>query len=371
MPSTVERKLAAIMFTDIVGFTSIMRQDESTGISILENQESLIKPLVSKHKGNIVKKTGDGYLLEFSSSVEAVQCAIAMQESIKEYNANQDNLEFHIRIGVHLGDILIIGNDILGDGVNIASRIEPLANPGGICLTEAVYESIKSKINISPKRISNVDLKHIDDKYTIYKLPNDDDVLDETESDEHLSKIKIINAKYDNDFFASILTQYKYNLSFFIFCFITYHSAYSLAASLSIADFSRYFDPYYALPFFSWFLPGMLIVITIYSIIVMRRTIRITFEDIRDVEGLIQILITNLGYSFVSKKNGKIEYCVYNKKQSKSIWRIFDKLLGLTTKALKEMNLTIYIDGNTIVLQGMYVHTTKLNKTLKRHIIIN
>ena len=207
MSSTTERKLAAIMFTDIVGFTGIMRKNESAGISILENQESLINPLVSKHKGNLIKKTGDGYLLEFSSSVEAVQCAMEMQEAIKEYNSNQDNLEFHIRIGIHLGDILVMGNDILGDGVNVASRIEPLASPGGICLTEAVYESIKSKINISPRRISNVDLKHIDDKYTIYKLPNDDDVLDEKESDGHLSKIKIINAKYDNDFFTSMLTQ--------------------------------------------------------------------------------------------------------------------------------------------------------------------
>ena len=131
------------------------------------------------------------------------------------------------------------------------------------------------------------------------------------------------------------------------------------------------FDPYYAFPFFSWFLAGILIYSIIISIPMMRRTIRITFEDIRDVEGLIQILITNMGYSFVSKKNGKIEYSVYNYLQRKSIWRVFGKLLGLTTKILKEMNLTIYIDGNTLVLQGMYIHTTKLNKTLKRHIIIN
>ena len=87
---------------------------------------------------------------------------------------------FQIRIGIHLGDIVQIGDDILGDGVNIAARIEPLAPVGGICLTEAVYQSVKSKIDISPKRISNVDLKHIDDKYTIYKLPDD---LEESQID--------------------------------------------------------------------------------------------------------------------------------------------------------------------------------------------
>lgn len=368
---SVERKLAAIMFTDIVGFTSIMRKNESTGISILENQESLIKPLVSKHKGNIVKKTGDGYLLEFSSSVEAVQCAIAMQESIKGYNSNEENLEFHIRIGIHLGDILIMGNDILGDGVNIASRIEPLASPGGICLTEAVYESIKSKINISPRRISNVDLKHIDDKYTIYKLPNDDDVLDEKETDGHLSKIKIINEKYDNDFFKSMLTQYKYSLFPTFLNIILYQIVYNLTASLPITDFSKYSEPYYALIFFPLFLGFSLIFTTIISIPIMKRTIQITFEDIRDVENLIQILITNMGYSFVSKKNGKIEYSQYNKKQRESIWRVLGKPLGLTTKAMKDMDLTMYINGNTLVLQGMYMHTKKLSKTFRQHIIIN
>ena len=90
MTSDVKRKLAAIMFTDIVGFSKIMGDDESLALSILNKQESLISPLVKNYKGNIIKKTGDGYLLEFSSSVEAIQCAIAMQDAIKEYNKNED-----------------------------------------------------------------------------------------------------------------------------------------------------------------------------------------------------------------------------------------------------------------------------------------
>ncbi len=123
MTSNLERRLSAIMFTDIVGFTRIMGDDESTALTILENQESLITPIISSHNGNIIKRTGDGYLLEFSSSVEAVECAIKMQDSIKAHNSNENNLEFHIRIGIHLGDIVVVGDDILGDGVNIASRI--------------------------------------------------------------------------------------------------------------------------------------------------------------------------------------------------------------------------------------------------------
>ena len=86
---------------------------------------------------------GDGFLIDFSSTVEAVECATQMQDSIKSYNTSDDNFEFHIRIGIHLGDIAIVGDGILGDGVNIASRIEPLASPDGICITDAVYQSVK------------------------------------------------------------------------------------------------------------------------------------------------------------------------------------------------------------------------------------
>ena len=168
---SIERKLAAIMFTDIVGFTKIMGNDETTALSILQNQQSLINPIVDKHKGKIIKKMGDGMLIEFPSTVEAVECATQMQNSIKSYNLSNDNIEFHLRIGIHLGDVVILGDDILGDGVNIASRIEPMANPDGICITEAVYQSVKSKLKLDAKRIDEVDLKNIDDKYTIYKIP--------------------------------------------------------------------------------------------------------------------------------------------------------------------------------------------------------
>ena len=146
MPKEIKSHLAAIMFTDIVEFTRIMGKDESAGIQILENQELLFKDITKKYSGTVIKKTGDGYLIEFLSSVDAVQCGIDMQDALKDYNENKDNIEFHIRIGIHLGDIVLYENDILGDGVNIASRIQPLANADGICLTESVYHSVKSTL---------------------------------------------------------------------------------------------------------------------------------------------------------------------------------------------------------------------------------
>ena len=188
---SIERKLAAIMFTDIVGFTKIMGNDETTALSILQNQQSLINPIVDKHKGKIIKKMGDGMLIEFPSTVEAVECATQMQNSIKSYNLSNDNIEFHLRIGIHLGDVVILGDDILGDGVNIASRIEPMANPDGICITEAVYQSVKSKLKLDAKRIDEVDLKNIDDKYTIYKIP-------EQEINQTIEKINRPNKNYSD-----------------------------------------------------------------------------------------------------------------------------------------------------------------------------
>ena len=108
MSSDIKRKLAAIMFTDIVAWAKMMREDEATALTILENQETILNPLFNQNNGNIIKKTGDGYLVEFNSSVEAVECALKIQESIKKYNTISENIEFHIRIGIHLGDIIII-----------------------------------------------------------------------------------------------------------------------------------------------------------------------------------------------------------------------------------------------------------------------
>ena len=142
----------------------------------------------------ILKGTGDGYLIEFNSAVDAVQCGLDMQRNVKDYNqGSNENEEILLRIGLHLGDILIKDDDIFGDGVNIASRIEPLASPDGICITDAVYQSVKSKLKLDCKRIDEVDLKHIDDKYTIYKLPKQsDEKVDYKQADEiHFTKIEI------------------------------------------------------------------------------------------------------------------------------------------------------------------------------------
>ena len=145
-----ERRLAAIMFTDMVGFTTLSQQDEGNAIRLLDEQRRLVRPLLVRYNGREVQATGDGFLVEFGSALEAVRCAVEIQSTLRDHNASlPPQQKILIRVGIHLGDILHRGPDIAGDAVNVASRIEPLANPGGICITAQVYASVVNKVDLS------------------------------------------------------------------------------------------------------------------------------------------------------------------------------------------------------------------------------
>jgi len=158
------------MFTDIVGFTASVQANESRSLELLREQEEILRPLFAAYHGREVKSTGDGFLAEFDSALHAVQCAIDIQEHLRERNSKQGVTPIRIRIGVHLGDVEQRGTDIFGDSVNIASRIEPLADPGGICISEPVFGQIRNKI---PQRFRKFDpkpLKNVSFPIAVYKL---------------------------------------------------------------------------------------------------------------------------------------------------------------------------------------------------------
>lgn len=164
------RRLAAIVFTDISGYTSLSQSNERAAIGLLHDQDRLVRPLLEIHRGRLVKSIGDGLLLEFPNALDAVSYAVDLQRHIRERNARSPPPELLVRIGIHLGDVEEAGTDILGDTVNIASRIEPLATPGGICISEPVFVQIRNKVPYQLENLGPKSLKGIQEAIHVYRV---------------------------------------------------------------------------------------------------------------------------------------------------------------------------------------------------------
>lgn len=165
------RKLAAIMFTDIKSFSKKMSANEELAMEILRVHDDTLKGTIEKYEGKIIKAIGDAFMVDFSSAVNAVKCAIESQEEFYKYNKGKTELEMiEVRIGVHLGDVITDGNDIFGDGVNIASRIEAVAEPNRICISQDVYSQIKNKMQVKTFHMGSIDLKNIPEPMEIYEI---------------------------------------------------------------------------------------------------------------------------------------------------------------------------------------------------------
>ena len=168
----MERRLAAILAADMVGYSRLMGADEEGTIARQRaHRAELIDPQIASHGGRIVKTMGDGLLVEFGSVVDAVKCAVAVQEGMTKRAAGEpDDLRIRYRIGVNLGDIVVDGDDILGDGVNIASRLEGLAQPGGICVSAKVFDEIGNKLDVAYEDLGSQDVKNIATPVHAYRV---------------------------------------------------------------------------------------------------------------------------------------------------------------------------------------------------------
>ena len=147
----MERRLAAILLTDMVGYSRLMGLDEEGTIARQKaHRKKVIDPRTSTHGGRIVKTTGDGVLVEFPSVVDALKCAVEVQKEMGGLETDvPEDRRIQYRIGINLGDIVIDCDDILGDGVNVAARLEGLANPGGICISGTVYDQVRDKLDLN------------------------------------------------------------------------------------------------------------------------------------------------------------------------------------------------------------------------------
>ena len=157
-----ERSLVAIIFTDMVGFTALTQSDEAQSLAVLERHNRLLRPIFSKFRGREVKTIGDSFLVEFDSALDATNCAVEIQRFLHDYNvSSRDEWKITLRVGVHLGDVTRSGGDILGDAVNIASRLQPLAEPEGVCISQQVYDQVRNKtpqalVKLEPRALKGV-----------------------------------------------------------------------------------------------------------------------------------------------------------------------------------------------------------------------
>src|SRR6516165_8806057 len=167
------RKLVAILVADVVGYSRLAGADEERTLARLRGLRSdLIDPAIAAHRGRIVKRTGDGSIIEFRSVVDAVRCAIEVQTGLIERNAGvppEKRIEF--RVGIHVGDVVEESDgDLMGDGVNIAARLEGVAKPGAICLSEDAYRQVKQRLDLKVSDLGATRLKNIAEPVHIYSL---------------------------------------------------------------------------------------------------------------------------------------------------------------------------------------------------------
>ncbi len=171
-PQHTHRKLTAILAADVVGYSGLMEKDEVGTLAALKtHRRELIEPKITEHNGRIVKLMGDGALVEFASAVDAVQCASEIQQSMRKRNADvPEDRRIEFRIGINLGDVIMDGDDIYGDGVNIAARLEGLAEPGGICVARSVFNQVKNKVDLGFENLGEQEVKNITEPVRVYRV---------------------------------------------------------------------------------------------------------------------------------------------------------------------------------------------------------
>ena len=168
----MERRLAAIVIADVVGYSKLVREDEEGTLArFQELRNKIFQPRITEHGGRLVKTMGDSYLLEFPSAVAAVDCLAQIQREMRAHEAaSPRDKRIQFRVGVNVGDIVVDGDDIHGDGVNVAARLESLAEPGGLLISSTAYEQVRDKLDFAFDDRGEVEVKNISRPVRVYRL---------------------------------------------------------------------------------------------------------------------------------------------------------------------------------------------------------
>jgi adenylate cyclase len=208
------RRLAAIMFADLVGFTALGQKDESLALSVLNAQRNLLRPIFKRYGGREVKTMGDALLVDFPSALNSVKCAYEIQTTAREANNPlPEDRRIQLRIGLHLGDSVESQGDISGDAVNVASRIESIADNGGVCLTRQVYDQVQNKFRPPLKSLGPKSLKNLRTPLEVFRMvmPWEEAMVEErVELDRHrvaVLPLKNMSPDPNDGYFADGMTE--------------------------------------------------------------------------------------------------------------------------------------------------------------------
>jgi class 3 adenylate cyclase len=356
-----QRRLAAIMFTDIVGYSRLMGADEARAMRLLDRHDAILGEQVRAHGGEILKKMGDSVFASFDSATSAVRCAIAIQQALARHNEAADPQErVAVRIGVHLGDVIERNGDLFGDGINVAARLQPLAKPGGVCISNAVYQAVLKSVDPKPILVGEVELKNIVERHVIYEFPPlyespvvySADAQGQSNSQHTLGGriIRIDELPPPVSASSHALKGLVITLSALLagIALAEWLNARDAGAQLGLVDILKNIDVFRDV-FFTGFAAVFLIVSMAMFHLVRPISKRYVFRDIRGVDEWLEWAVMELGWCAPSKRGKALQF-------SPSF---------LTALMWGWMKLSVWVDGNSITIVGPSTFVERLTRTVK------